>query len=139
MNQYEQIYKKISSLVPNLDKIEPGEGAKLKSNGFMDLNIDVLIRDKDKITIAMAHNYLQNGDLIPDPDMEIALYPKLKMAEALTYQDTYGYKEVYPEPGKVYPQIKKELNSFLNQWLNNIKMQGHKLEGHENEGKSRLG
>ncbi|CAN5819791.1 hypothetical protein BH10BAC2_BH10BAC2_27110 [soil metagenome] len=128
MNQYEQIFKKISSLVPDLDKIEPGEGIKLKSKNFMDLNIDVLWKEEDKITFSMAHYYKQNGDMVPDPDMEIAVYPKQKMAEALSYQDSYGYREVYPEPEKFYPKAKKELNSFLNQWLNNIKMQGHKIE-----------
>lgn len=133
MNQFEQIFKKIQSLVPNLDKIEPGEGIRLKSKNFMDLNIDVLWKEADKITISMAHYYKQNGDMVPDPDMEIAVYPKQKMAEALSYQDSYGYREVYPEPDKFYSKAKKELNNFLNQWLNNIKMQGHKIENNEQD------
>ena len=55
------------------------------------------------------------------------------MAEAMTYQDSFGYKEVYhdldPETGKyrkVAPKLKKELNSFLNKWLSNLLQQGHK-------------
>lgn len=127
MKQFETIFRKITALVPDLQSLEPGQALKLKSEGFMDLSIDILNKEPDKIVIAMAHNYIQNGDVIPDPDMEIAIYPKLKMAEALTYQDTFGYKQVYPEPGYVYPKMKKELNQFLNQWLNNIKMQGHTI------------
>jgi hypothetical protein len=30
------------------------------------------------------------------------------------------YQEVYPEPGKYYPKLKKELNAFLNDWLKNM-------------------
>lgn len=133
MNQFELIYKKLSKLVPGLTSLESGEAIKLKAEGFMDLSIDVLHKEPDKIIIAMAHNYIQNGDVIPDPDMEIALYPKRKMAEALTYQDSFGYKQVYPEPGYVYPKVKKELNHFLNQWLNNIQMQGHSISGNESQ------
>ena len=135
MKQFEQIFRKILALVPDLEKMEQGQAIKLKSHGFMDLHIDVLSKEADRTIISMAHYYKQNGDLVPDPDMEIALYPKHKLAEALTYQDTFGFKEVYPEAGKVYPAIKKELNSFLNQWLNNIKVQGQKLEGSQTKGK----
>ena len=74
-----------------------------------------------------------SGDMIADPDMEIMLYPDKKMAEALTYQDAYLYQEVYPEEGKVNLRLKKDLNSFLNTWLNNIKWQGHQIEGQEND------
>lgn len=136
MNQYEQLFKKITALVPNLARIEPGEGVKLKADGFMDLHVDVLWREKDKTTISLAHYYKQNGDTVPDPNMEIAVYPDRKMAEALSYQDSFGYQQVYPEPNKVDVRAKTELNQFLNQWLNYIKMQGHKLENQQSEGKA---
>ena len=69
---------------------------------------------------------VNSGDMIADPDMEVALYPSRQMAEALSYQDCFGYRQVYPEPGKINPRAKKELNSFLNQWLSNIIAQGHR-------------
>jgi uncharacterized protein YqiB (DUF1249 family) len=34
---------------------------------------------------------------------------------------------VYPEPGKVVPRLKRELNSFLVVWLRNLTAQGHRL------------
>jgi hypothetical protein len=37
--------------------------------------------------------------MIPDPDMEITVNRKNETAEALTYQDTYGYQEVYSGDG----------------------------------------
>lgn len=133
---YETIYKKIDRLIPlGVKELQEGEGfIKLKSEGYMDLNVDCLkhkqhpkvaTQGKHCFIIAMAHNYIQNGDVMADPDMEIAIYPEIKMAEALTYQqDGLGiYNAVYPEPGLINIRLKKELNSFLNQWLDNLKKQ----------------
>ncbi|MDP2954155.1 MAG: DUF1249 domain-containing protein, partial [Chloroflexota bacterium] len=99
----------------------------------MDLHLNVLSRTKNELRIALAHNYQQNGNTIADPDMEIRVYliHDWRKAEALTYQDTYIYNEVYPEPGKVFPRLKKSLNAFLTQWLKNLKDQGHVLKAPE--------
>jgi Uncharacterized protein conserved in bacteria len=70
-------------------------------------------------SLALAHYFELAGDLVPDPDMQIWVYPSTKMAEALTYQDQFGYREVYPEPGKVNVAAKRDLNNFLAQWLKN--------------------
>jgi len=37
------------------------------------------------------------------------------------------YQRVYPQPGKVVPRLKRDLNSFLTTWLRNLKQQGHRL------------
>ena len=51
------------------------------------------------------------------------------MIEALTFQQAIPpiYQEVYPEPGKLIPQLKRELNDFLKTWLINLLSQGHRL------------
>jgi uncharacterized protein YqiB (DUF1249 family) len=106
------------------------EHVKLVHKPYMDLSIDRLTSEKEGcIRISMAHNFIQNGDLMADPDMEIRIYPALKAVEALTYQlDSLGiYQEVYPEPGKVCPKLKTDLNRFLNQWLSNLISQGFYL------------
>lgn len=123
---YENNYKKLLHLIPDLETAS-FEARKLKADGFMDLNIDMLYKEEDRTVIALSHYYKHpSGDMIADPDMEIAVYPERKMVEALSYQDTFGYRRVYPEPGKVSPSAKKELNSFLGQWLSNLKSQGHR-------------
>ena len=99
---------------------------KFQSPGLMDLNVDKLTED----TIALAHNGIQNGDVMADPDVEVKIYPALKAAEALTFQNDYLgiFQEVYPEPGKFYPKLKKELNEFLSDWLKNmIEVQKYEL------------
>ena len=133
MDIYDRLYGQLEELIPGLTELEPGDYRKSEAGGFMDLHLDVLGRTDTELRIALAHNYTQNGDTIPDPDMEIRVYliPDWKKAEALTYQDQYRYDQVYPEPNLVIPRLKKSLNSFLAQWLKNIKAQGHKLEAED--------
>lgn len=128
---YERIYKLLENIYGDLNNLP--SYLKLKSEGFMDLNMDKLYRESESnsITIALSHYYKHpSGDMIPDPDMEIRIYPDRKIAEALSYQDAYTYKVVYDENDqKVYPGNKKELNIFLLIWLENLKKQGFKAGG----------
>lgn len=98
----------------------------------MDLNFDYLGKDERGLhTIALSHNYEQNGDLVPDPDMQIRINTQMKTAEAVTFQNVYVYQEVYEEiDGKMYvrEKLKKELNLFLSQWLSNAIAQGHRID-----------
>ena len=106
------------------------EDMKLKSEGFMDLNLDRLYDDSGDFTIAMAHNYIQNGDVMADPDMEIKIISSMKMAEALSFRQDGGIpinQSVYTEINgqkMVSLRLKKELNTFLSGWLLNLKKQG---------------
>jgi uncharacterized protein YqiB (DUF1249 family) len=123
---HNRIYKKLLDVVPDLLTIE--EHGKSKVPGLMDLNIDVLFRTPSKIVIALSHYYKHpSGDMIADPDMEIAVYPDRDAAEALTYQDTFGYRVVYHDGNRVDLRAKKELNAFLHQWLRNLIAQGHRI------------
>ena len=103
---------------------------KLKRSGFMDLNFDELEKDEQGQVIAMAHNYIQNGDVMADPDMQIRIIPEMASIEALTFQTSNPptYQEVYPDKTHVRPAVKKELNAFLEMWLKNLIDQGFKLE-----------
>ena len=122
---YHHIYKKLLVVVPDLQSIE--ESGKSIVAGFMDLNLDILKRGTDKTIIALSHYYKHpSGDMVADPDMEIAVYPAKNMAEALSYQDSFVYREVYSEGGtKVDVRARRDLNQFLTQWLSNLIEQGH--------------
>ena len=63
-----------------------------------------------------------------DPDMEVKINHKQLMAEALSFQNDYMgiYQRVYTEPNKVDLKLKRDLNQFLNDWLNNLTNQGFK-------------
>jgi len=135
---YETMYNKLDKILPGgIEKFcsDPEGYAKLKAEGFMDLNIDVINWKEDgqkgTFRIALAHNFVQNGDVMADPDMEIRIHRENKMVEALTYQlDSLGiYQEIYKTvDGKnaYSPKLRRDLNNFLNTWLRNIIQQGHK-------------
>lgn len=96
---------------------------KLEKEPYQTLHVDVLERTSDTVTIALAHYYEQNGDLVPDPDMQVRLYPKHQMAEALTFQNSLVYTEVYAVVDckrMVYPRAKASLNQFLEEWAKNL-------------------
>ena len=122
---YHIIYDRLQ---PILAALEGKDDVIMISKGFMDLNVDRLYSEKDGFRIALAHYYKQNGDMVPDPDMEIRVYPDRKMAEALTFQNALFYQEVYftNDSGQamVRPKLKKQLNDFLKMWLRNLKQQG---------------
>lgn len=129
---YKMNFKRLTKLI-NIEMLKKEGYLKLKADGFMDLNVDYVGEYKAGVhDIAIAHNYEQNGDLIPDPDMVVRLDEELGTVEALTYQDQFKYQNVYTyEDGKikgVYPRLKKELNQFLGMWLMNLKNQGHELK-----------
>ncbi|MHB8143966.1 MAG: DUF1249 domain-containing protein [Thermoleophilia bacterium] len=123
----ERIFKKLERVIGDLSDIPAY--MKFEAHGFMDLGVDRLYGDEESVTVALSHYFKQNGDMVPDPDMEVRIYPAMKMAEALTYQDSFGYQQVYPTPGQVNLKAKKDLNSFLNYWLSNILKQGFERSG----------
>lgn len=140
LRPYSSIYARLSRLLTQNTGSEWLQGEfqsfKLHSDPFMDLSVDYLGTDSlgknsPAIRLSLAHNYLQNGDVMADPDMEIRISTNLEwpVAEALSYQqDGLGiYQRVYKEiDGKkmVSPKLKKQLNRFLLQWLINLQGQG---------------
>lgn len=128
MDIYHQNYRKLVQLIPTLHEIK--SAVKLIAPGFMDLNVNILHCHHKKIVIALSHYYKHpSGDMIADPDMTIAVYSEAQTIEALTYQDCFGYRRVYSDDMTAFsPSTKKELNSFLGQWLTNLLEQGHTLQ-----------
>jgi uncharacterized protein YqiB (DUF1249 family) len=127
VNTQKEIYKRLIRVIPNVYSIK--ESGKSEVHGFMDFNLDILQRKGDVLRIAISHYYKHpSGDMIADPDMEILVNRKTETAEALTYQDTYGYQEVYSEDGSCNKSLQQSLNEFLLMWLNNLHEQGHKIE-----------
>ena len=69
---------------------EPGDHRKIDNSGgtFMALSIDVLSverqtvagRDRYEMRVALAHNLVQNGDLMADPDVEFLVTPLSRRA-----------------------------------------------------------
>lgn len=98
-------------LIPTLPEVP--EYVRSQVSGFADLNLDLLSRDGEIITVALSHYYEQNGDVIPDPGMVVRIDTNAETVEALTFQDTYTYREVYLDGNRADVKAKKELNEFL--------------------------
>jgi uncharacterized protein YqiB (DUF1249 family) len=127
---YHRNYQKLLKLIPHLANLLEGHYIRFEAgNAFMPLSVDVIERDRQgkRLCISLAHNFEMNGDLVPDPDMELLVDFEKERVEALTFQDQRRYQVVYPEPGAVYPALKRSLNSFLSAWLSNIEDQGFRL------------
>lgn len=130
---YETNYGRLIKLgVISKDGAMPKPYSKSLAAGFMDLVLERVepmddVLGNSGITFSLAHYFPQNGDFCKDPEMVVIVYPTLKMAEALTFEQSLPpiYQIVFPEPGKFHPQAKKELNEFLRLWLNNLIDQGH--------------
>lgn len=106
---------------------------KLHAPGFMDLVIEKIWNDR----ISLSHYYEQNGDLMADPDVEIIVDNEKETLRPVTFQqDNLGvYQCAYQGDTLVDDNLANELSHFLNQWLDNIKEQGHvPYKAHYSEG-----
>ena len=126
-NKFERIYEKLEALGVLAVIKNGGNYVKSSSGGYMDLHLDVLTKDEHCVIISLAHNFVQNGDVCADPDMQIRVISDAKEAEAMTFQQSIppAFQEVYPEKNKVNVMLKHQLNAFLDQWLFNAIDQGH--------------
>jgi uncharacterized protein YqiB (DUF1249 family) len=125
------IYRKLNDLIPGLpEHLKAGKeyGKSSKSKPYMDLSYDFLHEDKPgEYIIALAHHFEQNGDLVPDPDMEIRVIPEKEIAEALSFQNIMLYQHV-DSGEKTNEMLQRDLNEFLDQWLTNAIEQGHRID-----------
>ncbi len=135
-NQYELNYARLEALIGQpLSNLRSGRSYRLRARGFMALVAEVLpnCEDTGAMVLSMAHYFEQEGDLCQDPEMTVRVFAPRQgnqgMVEALSFQQALPpiYQVIYPEPGKVYPRLKRDLNSFLSLWLRNLKSQGHRL------------
>lgn len=120
-NIYEMNYERILPFITGIT--ENDENSKhYKSSGFMDLVVEKIGANE----YSLCHYYKQNGDMMQDPEMTVRVNAAAEYVEALSFtQANMGiYQEVYTGDGRYYPRLKTELNSFLGQWLRNLKMQG---------------
>ena len=96
-------------------------------DAFMPLSMDYLGENR----ISISHTYLQNGDLMADPDMEFVFDLENKTLSARTFQqDGIGlYQTVENQQGEVdNPDLERQLNSFARQWFANIQSQDYRRQ-----------
>jgi uncharacterized protein YqiB (DUF1249 family) len=120
---------KLLQVVPEVWRIK--NHAKSHVAGLMDLNVDVIERSSGYLRIALSHYWLHPcGDLIPDPDIEIAVFLTDCLAEALVVNNSFTYSEAYPYEGEPPNFIVHQcINEYLEHWLDVLAAQGHVVSG----------
>lgn len=120
MRQYQNNYKKLLQLIPNLHDMI-GQ-TRLSAIGQTDVHVDMIERRPHRLVLRMSH-YLKrlNGAAIPDPDMTVEVYMLAETVGVLTYSDCFGSRKVFcPDLMAFSPLAKAELNNFLEQWLSKM-------------------
>ena len=109
------------------------ESLKLTSDGYMPLCYDTLYNNDLGVVVGLMHTYVQNGDIMRDPDMEIVLkFHAHGEHEALPMyyrNDGMGvFRKTTLEDGTIcWPEMEDQ-SDFLEMWLKNLISQGHKIE-----------
>ena len=106
-----------------------------ESEGFMNLVVerrkmlDHIMPEKNVFGVSLTHYFSQNGDQCKDPDMEVIVMPSSKRVFAQSFEQSIPpvYQVVFDNDGSgMYrPKLLKQLDGFLNDWLRNLKQQGH--------------
>lgn len=125
----ETAYEKITDLTQGFQGLEKDGGSvKIKSSGFMDLSINRLYTVNGGFVVSLTHYFEQNGDLVPDPDLEIFVSDATRTAWAMAIQHSTGHyaQGMKIENGQFFkaPRVQRDIQSFLGQWLRNLKAQG---------------
>lgn len=131
---------KIRSGAANYKRLKPyllavdaaGGHFKFSAPGYMPLSIENLeYTDTDGHPVyGMMHYYIQNGDLMRDPDMTFSVNDAAGTICPMTYQmDALGmYQEVFTtgqNGRRLYsPRLLHDLDAFLATWSKNIPEQG---------------
>ena len=96
---------------------------------FMSVSVEVIFEDEKYKVISLAHYFLQNGDLMADPEV-CFLFNKIQGVYFPFYykQASMGVEEesVEMENGEINGvnlTLQKEHTQFANMWLRNIKYQ----------------
>jgi len=129
MTREQRIYNRLLKIFPNLEGMAAGDYRKVVNEPYMPLNLDILNDNQYGKVISIAHNYIQSGDVMADPDMQVLISFKKQTAQAMTFQnDGMGiYQEcLFFEDGKLMVRFKllKDLNRFLDEWTKNLIDQG---------------
>jgi uncharacterized protein YqiB (DUF1249 family) len=132
-------YRRLLKIAPELEMMLLSGNTvygKSKVTGYMDFNLELLNQNKRGYYVSISHYYKQNGDMVADPDMVIRVDIEHEFIEALTFQNSITYNEVYDNymnPQSVKPKEKQSQNAFLDTWLRNLVKQGHQIEFEEFE------
>jgi hypothetical protein len=98
---------------------------KLVAEPYMPLSIDYLHEYKDGFVVALAHNYIQNSDVMCSPDCSFLCKPDGIFPMTYQQDDLGIYQEAVTlgEQITFKPRMQADLTSFCNGWMSTLKEQ----------------
>jgi hypothetical protein len=131
LDKHQRFYFDISELVGPLEELwsKPGQRLEIpgRSDGIMPLifwSMENVTFFKDALLFSMQHQYLQNGDIMVDPCMELFCFLGHHVVGVMSFEQSNPpiYSQVYYNDGAaISVYTKRRLESFLVTWLRNIK------------------
>jgi len=129
MRIYEQNYRLLLRLVPNLDDVEEGDISSGQEDA-MSLHLSVLERNSYTVTVHLT--YLipkEGGGFKATPDLQIRLYHDAKVAEVYLY-NKHGQVDAQQfgiSVGDSEITSRCKINAFLEKWLAYCVSCGHQF------------
>lgn len=139
LRPYSTIYDNLLVIFPDLEKVGPenvydadghhvGLYVSTKLENYDRFVAEVNEANQTKFLLDIGHYYVQEGDMMSAPRMEVRVDKSMKIAEAFSYEAhntvPQVYKRVYDLQGRVDMKEKKYQNDFLLQWTKNLIDQG---------------
>ncbi len=115
------------TLIEGLDLVENHHKRIDNASGsFMPLSVELIAKNSIGLTYSLAHYYIQNGDLMQDPEMLFIKHENGKTFPAMFQQAAppiYEESIFWNKKWKVNPCLQAEHTAFAHTWLKNIKNQ----------------
>lgn len=124
--QSHDIFNAFQKLFPDIISMKNSYEKYVVDNGIYEpLSIDILDFTDSTMEVSIAHHYIQNGDVMSDPDIVLHVDFEKKTANSVEY--TLSIPPVYER----YERASKgqvDVNSFMIQWLENLSKKNLVLE-----------
>jgi uncharacterized protein YqiB (DUF1249 family) len=120
-----RIYDKLLDLIPDLHSIDHAGKSLVKNSG--PLLLRVLDRTPPRILVLLTHQFaFENGEVVPDPEVEISINLNRHMAQAFSYRSALKFQRIcVGDQIVVNSRDRMALNTFLDKWLETLIIQGH--------------
>lgn len=129
MKTHQEIYRSLHRLIPSVETIPIQKDPYiLEKDGEVPLCVHVSERTPDSTIVNLCqYPRAENGELVPAPDIEIAISPASKEAKPIVYIDSKeGRVELDDRFRKENPQQARRLDDSIFRWLSSLERQGFK-------------
>ena len=113
-----EIYRKITTLFPDLEKVKPFSSSDFKLRGA---NLNMVVLDATPEEINLVLNRYGKGQFFANLSMEICVLPKEKRAYVKTYKDRDYVHSAIAEQDMVGAAAVSQADGYLYEWLKNLR------------------